>query len=71
MKITPRVTGGRPLMAIRYKYRSHRVLGFIAIEGAGSTEPVVTYLSRYPENYYNVSIQPVLLTHMNGRYFIA
>ena len=71
MKITPRVPGGRPLMATGYKYISQRVLGFIATQGAGSTEPGVTYLSRYPDNYYNVSIHPVLLTHVIGRYFIA
>ena len=30
------------------------------MEGDGSTEPGVTYLSRYPGNYSNVSIHPVL-----------
>ena len=30
MKITPRVPGGIPLIAIGYKYNSRKVLGFIA-----------------------------------------
>ena len=39
MKITPRVTGYRPILNIGYKYNSRKALGFIATEGAGSTEP--------------------------------
>ena len=38
MKINPRVTGYKPLMAIVYKYRYQKVLVFIATEGTGSTE---------------------------------
>ena len=47
--ITPRVTGDRPLMAIGYKYKSGKVLGFIDTEGSGSTEPDYPFLSRFPE----------------------
>ena len=36
IKNTPRVTGGRPLMNIGYKYNYRKVLGFIYTEGAGS-----------------------------------
>ena len=39
MKSNPIVPGGRPLMEIGYKCNSRRVLGFIATERAGSTEP--------------------------------
>ena len=56
MKSTPRVTGDRPLMAIGYKYRSQKVLGFIYMEGGGSTEPGVPYLYFCPANYSSVSI---------------
>ena len=45
MKSTPRVPVGRPLLTIGYKYNSRKVLGFIATEGAGSTEPGGTYVS--------------------------
>ena len=58
-------------MAIGYKYRSHKVLGFIDTEGAVITEPGVTYVSRYHGNYFNVSIHPVIFPHMIGRYFSA
>ena len=45
MKSTPRIPGGRPLLAIGYKYNSRKVLGFIATEGDESTEPGDLYLS--------------------------
>ena len=56
MKITQIFPGGRPLLAIGYKYNSRKVLGFIATEGYGSTEPGNTYLSRFPDIYSNVYI---------------
>ena len=49
LKSTPRFTDKRPLLAIGYKYNSRKVLGFIATEGAGSTEPGDPYLSCFPE----------------------
>ena len=48
MKITPRVPGDIPFMAIRYKYRSSKVLLSIATEGGGRTEPGYPYLSHFP-----------------------
>ena len=71
LKSTPRFHGERPLLAIGYKYNSRKVLGFIAIEGAGSTEPGDPYLSRFPDIYYNVSVRPVVRPHLLGRYFNA
>ena len=69
MKITPRVPGDIPLMAIRYKYRSQKVIGFIATEGSGSTYAGVPYLSCYPGDCSNFSILPVLSPHVIGSYF--
>ena len=46
-----------------------KVLGFIGTEGYGSTEPGDTYLSRFPDIYYNVSVCPVVRPHLLGRYF--
>ena len=43
LKSTPIFPGERPLLAIRYKYNYRKVLGFIATEGSGSTEPGDTY----------------------------
>ena len=71
IKGTPRVPGDIPLMAIKYKYKSHKVLGFIDMEGTRSTVPGVPYLSRYPDNYSNVYIFPVLCPNFLGRYFSA
>ena len=71
MNNTPRVPGDRTLMDIRYNYRYQKVLGFIDTEGYGSNEPGVPYLSRYPDNDYNVSIHPFLCPHVIGSYFSA
>ena len=71
MKVTPRVPGDRPLMAIGYKYRPKKVLGFIATEGDRSTKWGVPYLYNYPGNYYNASICPVIFPHLIVRYSSA
>ena len=71
MKSTPRSPGERPTLAIGYKYNYTKVLGCIATEVAGSTEPGDPYLYRFPEIYYNVYVCPVVHTHLLGRYFNA
>ena len=69
LEITPRVPGGRPLMYIGYMYNSRKVLGFIATEGSGSTEPGDPYLSHFPGIYFSVSVHPAVRPHFIGRYF--
>ena len=49
VKSTPIVPRGRPILAIGYNCNYRKVLGFIATEGARSTEPGDPYLSRFPE----------------------
>ena len=71
MNSTPRFTGERPLLAIGYKYNSRKVLGLIATEGAGITEPGDTYLSCFPDIYSNISVFPVVRPHLIGGYFNA
>ena len=61
MKSTPRVSGGRPLLAIGYKYNSRKVLGFIAIEGSGSTEPDNPYLSRFHDIFLMFLFAPLFV----------
>ena len=56
LKSTPRFPGELPLLDIGYKYNYRKVLGFIATEGAESTEPGDTYLPRFPDIYSNVSV---------------
>ena len=48
-----------------------KFLGFIATEGSVSTEPVDTCLSCLTEIYSNVSVCPVVHTHLLGSYFNA
>ena len=71
MKSAPRVLGDKPFMAIVSKCVSKKVLWFIAADGGIITEPGVTYLSCYPENYYIFSILPFFCPHMIFGYFSA
>ena len=71
MKITPRVPGGIPLLAIGYKYNSMRVLVFIATEGYISNAPSDPYLSCFPDICSNVYVCSVVCPHFLGRYFNA
>ena len=59
----------KPPMAIGYKYRYWRVVWFISAEVAVIIVLGVPYLSRYPENYSNVSICYIHRNNMIGRYF--
>ena len=68
MKSDPRSTGDRPLVSIRYKYRSQMFIGIISVEGYVSTEPGFPCLYIYPENYYIVYILPVVQYHVIIRY---
>ena len=53
------VSGGRPLITIGYKYNVWKVLSFIFTDNAGGTKAGLTYLSKYPDQFSNVSIRPV------------
>ena len=69
MNGTPRVAGDNPLMAIKYKYRSQKVLEFISMGGRRGvviTVAVFPSLSCYPDKYSNVSIFLVLHPHLLG-----
>ena len=52
-----------------YKYKSQKVLESIYTEGSVSTNPGSTYLSHFPDTYYNISIIPVFHTCILVRYF--
>ena len=71
MKSTPRVPSSIPLIDIGYKYNSRKVLGFIATQGTGCTEPGDPYLSNLPDIYSNVSVRPVVHTCLIGGYVNA
>ena len=54
--MVPRV---RSIIAINYNYNVRKVLIFIVTYNTGITQVVVSYLSNYPDQFYNVSILPV------------
>ena len=53
------VPGGRPLIAIGYKYNARKVISFIVTDNAGSTKNNIPYLSKYTDQFTNVYIRPV------------
>ena len=56
------VPGGRPLIAIGYKYNARKVLYFIVTDNTGSTKTGIPYLSKYPDQFTNFAICPVART---------
>ena len=56
LRSKPMVIGVRHLVAIGYKYNAQEVLSFIVAENAGITNSGIPYLSKYPDQFYNVSI---------------
>ena len=59
LRSKPMVPGDRPLIAIDCKYNAQKVLSFIVTDNAGITKTGITYLSRYPDQFTNVTICPV------------
>ena len=53
------VPRGKRLIAIGYKYNARKVLSFIVTDNAGITKTGILYLSKYPDQFTNVSIRPV------------
>ena len=56
------VPGDRPLIAIGYKYNMRKVLSFIITDNAGSTNTVITDLSKYPKQCTIVAISLLIFT---------
>ena len=69
MKSSPRVLGLIPFTDIGYKYSYRKVLGFIASEGDGSTDPGDPYLYLFPDTHFIVSVLPIICPHLIGIYF--
>ena len=55
----PMVPRGRPLIDIGYKYNVKNVIYLIITYNAGSTQDVIPYLSKYPNQFTNAFIRPV------------
>ena len=54
----PMVPGGRPLIAIGYKYNARKVISFIVTDNAGSTKTGIPY---YPSILTNLLMFPFTL----------
>ena len=54
LRSKPMGPGERPLIAIGYKYNSRKVLYYFATAGTESTMLDIPYLSKYPDQFYNV-----------------
>ena len=67
----PMVPGGRPLIAIGYKYNARKVLSFIVTVNAGSKKTGIPYLSKYPDQFTNVVIRPVARPLVMSKTFSA
>ena len=65
----PRVPGERPPIYIGYKYNYQKVLSFVSTVGLGRTTLGITYLSKYPDQFSNVSIRPVARPHIMSKFF--
>ena len=65
----PMVPGGRPLIAIGYKYNARKVISFIVTDNAGSTNNGIPYLSKYPDQITNDAIclvsRPFVMSKIN------
>ena len=69
MKRKPMVPGERRLLGIGYKYNYRKVLSFVAAAGSGKTTLGITYLSKYPDQFLNVSIRPVSHPLLMSKFF--
>ena len=60
LRSKPMVTRYRPLIAIGYRYNVRKVLSFIVTDKSGSTNTGIPYLFKYPNQFNNISIRPVV-----------
>ena len=59
LRIKPMIPRGRPIIAICYKYNTHKFLSFIVTYNTGSTRAGLPYLYKYTDQFSNVTICPV------------
>ena len=63
------VPGGRPLIAIGYKYSAQKVLSFIFTDNSWITQSGLPCLSNYPDQFSNFSIFPVACPLVMSKFF--
>ena len=62
LRSKPKAPRGRPIISIGYKYNACKVVYFIVTENAGSAQADIPCLSKYLDQFSNVSIHPVACT---------
>ena len=67
----PMVPGGRPVIDIGYKYNAREVLYFIVTDNAERTQAGLPYLSKYIEQFINVTIWPVASPLVMSKFYSA
>ena len=70
LRIKPMVSGGRPLIAIGYKYNARKVISFIVTDNAGSKKTGIPYLSKYADQFTNVAILPIARPLVMSKQFL-
>ena len=60
LRIKNMVPRGKSIISIGYKYNARKILSFIVTDNTGITHAGLAYLSRYPDQFYNVSILAVV-----------
>ena len=61
LKIKYMLPDYRPIFAIGYNYNYQKVLSFISTEDTGIKNYGINYLSKYPDQFSNVTIHPVAI----------
>ena len=59
LRSNPMVPRGMILIAIEYKYNTHNIHYFMVTDNSGITQAGLPYISKYPDQFYNVAILPV------------
>ena len=65
----PMVPGESPLLDIGYKYNSQKFRSFVATEWAGRTTLGIHYLSKYLDQFSNVSMRPAARILLMSNFF--
>ena len=65
----PTIPGGRLLLDIGNKYNEWKVLSFIVTDNKVITNAVLTYLSKYTDQFNNVAILPVSRPLVVSKFF--
>ena len=61
LRSKPMVPRDRPLIDIGYNYNAQKVISLIVTDNTGKTKTSIPYLSKYPDQFTNVAIHPLVM----------